>query len=336
MALDVNVTIKLSDAGGAVGFGVPLILISKADSAIAYQEFSDLDELPDAGYAETTTAYKLFRLMKMQNNKPRMIAVAQVTGKAAEALADYKGKVRQVVTVLGESGDSTPAEVAAYVETTDSMTYFPIVAAAAGLAVFKSFDRTFAGVHSAATQDLAAAVVGATAGLEAGSFTYKNIIIKGVDPDQLSESAINEIDNTSKSATTGYGYTIQAKAGDIVTTEGKAGSGEFLDITDSFDWIIQNIGYRCQKALNNEPKLPYDNRGISILEAQTNGVLKEADNMGIIAHDDADVPTYATNFGSRSEASPADRSDRAYKLGRFSFELAGAIHTAQINGAVTV
>lgn len=335
MALDVNVTIKLSEAGGSVGFGVPLILVSKAESAIAYREFSDLDELPDAGYAETTTAYKLFRIMKMQNNKPKMIAVAQVTGKADAALANYKGKVRQIVAVLGED-DSTAAEVAAYVETTDSMTYFPIVSSASDLAALKSYDRTFAGVHSAATQDLAAAVVGATAGLEAGSFTYKNLIIKGVDPDALSESEINTIDNTSKSAATGYGYTLQAKAGDIVTTEGRAASGEFLDITDSFDWIIQNIEYRCQKALNSEPKLPYDNRGISVLEAQTNGVLKEADNMGIIAHDDADVPVYATDFGPRSEASAADRAERAYKLGRFSFELAGAIHTAQINGAVTV
>ena len=336
MALDVNVTIKLSEAAGRVGFGVPLILVSKASSAIAYREFSDLDELPDAGYTENSTAYKLFKLMKMQTNKPKMIAVAQVTSKATEALADLQGKVRQIITVLGESGDSTQAEVAAYVETTDSMIYFPVVSAAAGLSAFAGLDRTFAGVHSAATQDLAAAVVGATAGMEAGAFTYKNIIVKGVTPDALTEAEISTIHNTSASASVGYGYTLQVKAGDIVTTEGKAASGEFLDIVDSFDWIIQNIGYSCQKALNSEPKLPYDNRGIGMLEAATNGVLKAADNMGIIAHDEADVPLFATDFGTRAEASAADRAARVYNLGRFSFELAGAIHTAEINGAVTV
>lgn len=336
MALDVNVTIKLSEAAGRVGFGVPLILISKASTAIAYKEYSDLDELPDAGFGEATTAYKLFKLMKMQANKPKMIAVAQVTEKAADALPALKGKVRQIITVLGESEDSTMDEVASYVETTDSMIYFPIVSTAADLTPFAGFDRTFAGVHTASTQDLAAAVVGATAGLEAGSFTYKNIIVKGVTPDDLSESDINTIHNTSGSASAAYGYTLQAKAGDIVTTEGKAASGEYLDIVDSFDWIIQNIEYSCQKALNSEPKLPYDNRGIGMLEAATNGVLKDADNMGIIAHDEADVPIFETNFGTRAEASPSDRASRIYKLGRFSFELAGAIHTAEINGAVTV
>lgn len=336
MALDVNVTIKLSEAAGRVGFGVPLILISKAASAIAYAEYSDLDELPSAGFAEASTAYKLFKLMKMQTNKPKTIAVAQVTGKAADVLPDYAGKVRQVITVLGETGDSTQAEVAAYVETTEDMLYFPVVSAASGLSAFVGLDRTFAGVHSADTPDLAAAVVGATAGLDAGSFTYKNIIVKGVTPDALSEAEISTIHNTSRSSSVGYGYTLQSKAGDIVTTEGKAASGEFLDIVDSFDWIIQNIGYSCQKALNSEPKLPYDNRGIGMLEAATNGVLKAADNMGIIAHDEADVPLFATDFGTRAEADPADRAARVYNLGRFSFELAGAIHTAEINGAVTV
>lgn len=336
MALDVNVTIRLSEAAGSAGFGVPLILISKASSEIAYQVFGSLDELPGAGYAENTTAYKLFRIMKMQDSRPRMIAVAQVKGKASEALANYRGKVRQVVTVLGSTGDSTPGEVAAYIETTDDMVYFPVVQEASGLTAFAGLDRTFAGVHSAATQDLAAGIVGATAGMAAGSFTYKNIIVKGVTPDPLSEAEISAIHNASGSASAGYGYTLQEKAGDIVTTEGKAASGEFMDIVDSFDWTIRNIGYSCQKALNSAPKVPYDNRGIGMLEAATNGVLKNADNMGIIAHDEADVPVYATNFGTRAEASASDRASRAYTLGRFSFDLAGAIHTATVNGAVTV
>lgn len=335
MALDVNVTIKLSGVAGTVGFGVPLILISKAASNIEYAEYSDLDELPDAGFAETSTAYKLFRIMKMQNNKPESVAVAQTTKKAAEALEDYKGKVRQVITVLGESGDSTMKQVADYVETTDSMTYFPVVATAEAMADFEGLDRTMVGVHSDTTQALAAGMVGATAGMAAGSFTYKNIIVKGVTPDDLSDGSVKTIDNEAGTGVA-YGYTLQRKAGDIVTTEGKAASGEFMDIVDSFDWIIQNIGYRSQKALNSEPKLPYDNRGIGMLEAATNSVLKDADNMGIIAHDEADVPVYETNFGTRAEASAADRADRAYKLGRFSFELAGAIHTAAINGTVTV
>ena len=334
MALDVNVSIKLSGVAGSVGFGVPLILVSKAATAIDYKECSTAEEVVAAGFAEDSDTVKLFNIMKMQENKPRMIAVAQVTSAAAAELPAYLGKVRQVITLLGSSGDSTVKEVAEYVETTDSMVYFPVIAAASGLSDFEGLDRTFVGVHSDG-QKLAAGIVGATAGMDAGSFTYKNIIVKGVTPDALSEGDINTIDNVSGTGTA-YGYTLQRKAGDIVTTEGKAASGEFLDIVDSFDWIIKNIGYRSQKLLNSVPKLAYDNGGIGALEGVTNGVLKDADNMGIIAHDEADTPIYSTDFGTRAEASASDRADRNYKLGRFSFDLAGAIHTATINGTVSV
>lgn len=333
MALDVNVTIKLSGVAGSVGFGVPLILVSKAATAIDYVECSTAEEVVTAGFAENSDAVALFNIMKMQENKPRQIAVAQVTGTAVSALPGYLGKVRQVITLLG-SDDSTMKQVADYVETTDSMIYFPVITAASGLSDFEGLDRTMVGVHSDG-QKLAAGIIGATAGMDAGSFTYKNIIVKGVTPDALTESEIDAIDNKTGSGT-GYGYTLQRKAGDIVTTEGKAASGEFLDIVDSFDWIIKNIGYRSQKLLNSVPKLAYDNGGIGALEGVTNGVLKDADNMGIIAHDEADTPLYATDFGTRAESSASDRADRNYRLGRFTFELAGAIHTATINGTVSV
>lgn len=335
MALDVNVTIKLSEVAGSIGFGVPLILLSGAATDVAYAEYSEIDEVVAAGFDTGSVPYKLFTTIKMQENKPKYVAIVQSKSKAVDVLAALKGKVRQIITVLG-ANDSTATEVAAYVETTDSMTYFPVVADASEIEQFEGLDRTFVGVHSdTATQILAAGVVGATAGRDAGSFTYKNMVVKGVTPDELTDAEVREIGNETKTGKA-YGYTLQRKAGDIVTTEGKAASGEYLDIADAFDWIIQNIAYRSQKLLNSSPKVPYDNAGIASLEGVTTGVLKAADNMGIIARDDAGEAMYSTDFGTRDEADPGDRSDRTYKLGRFSFELAGAIHTATINGTAIV
>ena len=121
-----------------------------------------------------------------------------------------------------------------------------------------------------------------------------------------------------------------------MTTEGKAASGEYLDIVDSFDWIIQGIENSAQKLLNGSPKLPYDNRGIGMLEGVTANVLKQADNMGMIAHNAAGEALYATEFGGVEATKEADRRERSYALGRFTFTLAGAIHTAEINGTVTI
>lgn len=332
MALDVNVTIKLSKGAGAVGFGVPLILISGQETAIAYNEYASADAVAAAGYAETSDAYKLFTIMKAQDNAPARIGIMQTDGTAVAALPSLLGKVRQVVAVLGSK--ETAATVAEYIEGTDSLTYFPIVSASGDLASFTGYDRTLAGVHSGG-QILAAALVGATAGYSAGEFTYKNMILRGITPDSHTELEIDTIDNTAGTQTA-YGYTVQTKAGDVVTTEGRAASGQFMDITDSFDWVIQNIEHDAQKLMNNSPKLPYDDRGIGALEAVVNNVLKEADNNGMIAHGDSGEALYSTAFGSRSDSTEADRAARNYKLGTFTFTLAGAIHTAAINGTVTV
>lgn len=330
MALDVKVKISLSSVGGVVGFGVPLILVSSATKAIAFNEYTDAESVSKAGYDTTSAAYKAFQLMKMQTNSPEKIAIAQVTDKAAVAIPTFEGRVRQVVTLLAAEGDSSIKEVADAIETTGSMTYFPVVANQSEASTLSGYDRTMVGVHSeTATQAIGAALVGATAGYDAGSFTYKNMKLKGVTPDDIGEGDLTAIDTANM-------YTIAKKAGDIVTTGGKAISGEYLDVTDAFDWITQNIRYGVQKLLNSSPKVAYTNAGIGAIEAVVIGVLKQADRMGVIAHNDADEAMYSTNFATRAETTEAERAARAYTRGNFSFSLAGAIHTAEINGVVTV
>ena len=332
MALDVNVKIKLTSGAGTDGFGIPLILVSRADSAVAYHECATASEVKLAGFAEGSEAYKLFVLMKAQDNAPRRIALIQTTDGAVETLKKLTG-VRQVVAVLG--GGDTAVDVSAYVEGRRDLIYFPVLNATDGLAAYAKRERTMIGVHSDG-QKLAAALVGATAGMDAGSFTYKNIILQGVEPDaERTEEEILSLSTGSGSGGTGA-YTIARKAGDLVTTEGKAASGEYLDIVDSFDWIIQGIEIGAQKLLNGSPKLPYDNRGIGMLEGVTANVLKQADNMGMIAHNAAGEALYATEFGGVDATKAADRKERSYTLGRFTFTLAGAIHTAEINGTVTI
>lgn len=173
-----------------------------------------------------------------------------------------------------------------------------------------------------------AAVLGAVAGKKVGSFTVKNQIIKGLKP---------MTNRTEYRAADALNYIcILEKAGDIVTSEGKAVSGEYIDIIDSKDWIIMQIEYQSQKALNNNDKLPYDNNGIAVLENICINVLQEAYNNGMIVVSDDGVPLFSTNYGSRSESSVTDRAERRYTLGRFHFTLAGAIHLVEISGVIEI
>ena len=331
MALDVVVKITLTKGIGKIGFGIPLILVSNASTAKAYTEYSDIDALAK-DYPSTTDVYKIASLIWQQEDAPSTIAVCSSDSKATEALAEiYHEGWRHLITVLGESQDSTIAEVSAYMEAKDDKLYFTSFTSATELGTALGTarpNRTIAMVHATA-EFPEAALVGATAGLDAGSFTYKNMILKGVAPENLTDSEINAIHDNG-------GICFVTKSGDNVTSEGKSVGGEYIDILDAKDYIIQQIVYKTQKLLNTLPKVPYDNRGIAMLETQCLDVLKDAYGMGIIATNDEGLPDYSTDYALRSEVPAGDRAERKYLSGKFSFGLAGAIHHVEIKGEIIV
>lgn len=326
---DVVVKITQKQVAGSAGFGVPLIVQGMAPAAKEYAEYGDLGEISEAGYETTSAVYKQCEKLFMQSNRPSKVALCAGTGKVTDTLKSLKDKdFRQIIPVLGESDDKIQ-DIAAYVETTDDKLLFVRADDTAALIGIGKMDRTVVIVYSGENIGVEGALVGATAGLTVGSFTYKNIIIKGIDADPLTDSQIDAIH-------TAGGICIVRKAGDIVTSEGTAMSGEYIDIIDSKDYIIKNIAYKSQKLLNSTPKLSFDNVGISQLEGVVTNVLSEAFGMGMIAVDEDGVPLYSTSFATRAETSEGDRAQRKYNGGKFSFNLAGAIHYAQINGTVEV
>ncbi|MDO4330657.1 MAG: DUF3383 family protein [Lachnospiraceae bacterium] len=326
---DVVVTITQNKVVGSEGFGVPLVIQGKADAEKKYTECSKLDEVLDAGFGDDTEVYKQCEKLFSQANRPKLVGVYAGTGKITESLRGIESQsFRQIVPVFGTE-DDTPKELADYVEASDGKLLFLKVSSAEELAELGSLDRTIAIVYTGEDKGVEGAVVGATAGLAAGSFTYKNMIIKGITPDNLTDGQISTIHKA-------HGIAIVKKAGDIVTSEGFVLSGEYADIIDSIDYVVNDMAYRCQKLLNTVPKVPYDNVGISMLEGVTTTVLAEAYRMGIIAQNGDGTPAYSTDFAPREDCSAGDRAARTYNEGRFSFDLAGAIHYAHINGVINV
>lgn len=327
MALDVKVEISLSKPSGKAGTWFPLLCVT--GSSELYGEYSNLDEV-EAVYSSSTDAYKAANLLFMQNGAPEKVAILTSGEAITDSIKKYINKGWRQLIVLGDFNSS----ISEYIETTDKM-YFTHFATQSELtsayATIKEFERTVCVLYTG--EDVAfpeVAVVGATAGLNVGSFTYKNMIIKGVPALDMSDTAI-------EAAHASGAITILEKAGDIVTSEGIVASGEYIDVIDSKDYIIQNIAYKVQKVFNTNDKVPYTDTGISLLEAAVLGVLVEAYNSGMIADNADGTPAYSTSFVLRSQTTESDRAERNYPYGQFAFELAGAIHTAyKISGVITV
>lgn len=329
---DVNVVITLTKATARVGFGYPLIFAGMQTDGIEYTEVSSLAEIVTAGFAAETDVYKAAALLFQQNDAPAKIAVCAGTEKTTAALPAILDKDwRQLIVVSGGvDGEDSVDVISDYIESCGKMAmYFCSISSDDATAIANMAGNTRTVAIAYESDDTAypeAALVGATAGMDAGSFTYKNIILKGVTPQSYTSAEVEELHESGV-------ITILKKAGSIVTSEGIVVEGEYADIIDSKDFIIQEIETQCQSLLNRVPKLPYNDKGIAALEGVVLSVLMDAANNGMIAQDDNGY-AYSVTFGTRAESAASDISSRHYAEGSFTFTLAGAIHTATINGEI--
>lgn len=335
MALDVKVKIDLTKPVGKIGFGVPLILEGNATKEVTYTECKSLADVVTAGFAATTKVYKAANTIFMQDNAPEKIAVCATTGDVTTWLGNVAntGKNWRQLVVVSE-GETAVAvkDIMPVIETLDNKMYF------ADVDVKDSTTYTVSGINRTvlfyceATTEYpspVAALVGATAGLPAGSFTYKNMILKGIEPQNLTDTEINAIHTKG-------GITFVTKAGDNVTSEGKTAGGEYIDIIDSKDYIISNLEYQTQKTLNTMDKIPYDNTGIAVLESVAVSVMRDAYNNGIIATNDDGTAAYTVDYAKRENTELTDRAARKYIGGQFAFTLAGAIHEVEVTGEIII
>jgi hypothetical protein len=116
-----------------------------------------------------------------------------------------------------------------------------------------------------------------------------------------------------------------------VTREGKVSSNEWLDIVIGLDWLKARIQERIYSRLVSLKKIPYTELGVSVITAEILGQLREAGNSGLL------VPgTELVSFPPVSTISAADKGNRLLPSGTFSATLAGAIHSVNINGSVSV
>lgn len=326
---DVQVVIEIQRPTPVTGMGRPLIL----GSSVNGQEFKVYNDLDDVvvDHAINSEVYKAASaLFNQGDDSPDSVAV--MLYKTDSALADFLPTIFDKDFYYILSTSSTLANITAIadaVEADDSRLFFASTSKLEDLGNIysKKYKRTAILYHEDTSNYPEAAWVGRAGSALAGSLTWKFKYLNGIQPLELTKTQLDQI----------HGYnanTYVTKAGDNVTSDGVTVSGEYIDIVQSEDFIIQSIGTNVQKLFNRTKKISYDNNGIAQIESEVKTVLKRADLNGMIAHDDDGLPLYSTSFKTRSQVDPTDREKREYNGGSFTFELAGAIHKTKIKGLI--
>jgi hypothetical protein len=126
-----------------------------------------------------------------------------------------------------------------------------------------------------------------------------------------------------------------------IIQEGWVGTGEYFDLIIWIDWLESKIQSNVYVLLVNEPKVPFDDGGITSIEGQVQQVLKiEQDNTAITptSFDENKIQDggYYTSVPDASDVLPADKLARTLKDVKFTAFYANPIHRVEIDGVVKV
>ncbi|MFG3612377.1 DUF3383 family protein [Rummeliibacillus stabekisii] len=332
---DVTVTINIQKSSKLTGLGKPLIL-AKFTGDSTYKNYADpLDVAKDFG--ADTVVHKLAKaLINQGNTAPAKIAIATYDSAAEPAMtaADALRKFYDEDWYFVVSDTQVATEVKAIADVVEGKgvkLHGTTVTALEALTTLKgyNYDRTFAMLHTTVNEYAAEGLIGSVGSRDVGSITWKFKSINGLTPQQVTEDELKDIH-----ALNGFAYVT--KSGIPQTSEGKVLSGEYIDVIHSKDWIKINIEEAVQQVFVKNGKISYTDDGITLLANAVKSILKAAFDMGMIAEDSEGSPLYSVATVSRVDTPSSDRESRVYNGLSFNFELAGAIHEANIAGEIMI
>ena len=158
-----------------------------------------------------------------------------------------------------------------------------------------------------------------------GSYTMKFKTLIGVPADDLRGSEIT--------AVKGKNGNVFTKVGSVdIVAEGKVAFGEFVDVIRFIDWLQAQIEEGVFARLVSNPKIPFTDKGIGVIEGEVRFALDAGVDIGGLSEDKPYIVTVpkSINIGT------PDKAARTLKGVKFSADLAGAIHFTEIDGTVGV
>lgn len=171
----------------------------------------------------------------------------------------------------------------------------------------------------------AAAWLGVMLPKDPGSATWAFKTLRGITVDRLTGGQKTALQN--KRCNT---YTILG--GINVTQWGQDPDGGYTDIVVGTDWLFARLQEAIFGAFTAVDKIPFTDSGVDSIRNVMNAVLKLGIRMGFLAADPAPTITAPTV----ADVPIADRANRHLPSVSFTATLAGAIHSVDVDGVLSV
>lgn len=168
---------------------------------------------------------------------------------------------------------------------------------------------------------------------EAGSETSAFKVLASVYPSNLTSTEMKALADASLN----YFITVGNKN---ISMNGKVVGDEWADIIRFRDWQKNDMQVRVVNLFIVNPKIPYTDSGIGLVQNQMLASLKAGQDRGGIAEDEFDedgntIPGYQTSVPLAATISASDKASRRLTGCKFKARLAGAIHFAELTGSLT-
>jgi hypothetical protein len=168
--------------------------------------------------------------------------------------------------------------------------------------------------------------------IHAGGETWANKTVSAVEPSDFTGALKAKLEIGNSNWT-------QLIGGKNVTRNGKVRAGEWLDTIRFRDWLKNDMQMRIANLLFTNPKIPYTDPGIALVENQMIASLKSGRNYGGIAPDQFDeedvlYPGFTTSVPKAMSLTASQRYSRKLTDCKFTARLAGAIHLVEVHGSL--
>lgn len=188
-----------------------------------------------------------------------------------------------------------------------------------------AYARTAIMYHANLGEHAGAAWAGQCLPLDPGSETWAYKTLASISADTLTATQRGFVE-----AKNANHYTTVA--GNNITRYGLTSAGEYIDVTRFVDWVQARIQEEVFGLLINNIKVPYTDKGVAMVKGKILGVLRAGVAVGGLAED----PAPAVFAPLVADVSSLDKANRLLPDVTFTATLAGAVHTLQISGTLSV
>jgi hypothetical protein len=325
MSLDRIIQIHITSQGvplAQAGFGVPLILGKHNQFKERVKAYGSLEEMDQDGFKGGPILEMAVAIFSQEPSVPIIKVGRRVSKKITEDLHGIWEEDSNFYGLLIDSNEPKDIESAAEWAETKRILFGASAKKEFNLKE-KAFKRTFLAFHE--TNNLAAAMIGKVFPKPPGSSSWAFQRLAAIAPSILKTSDEIQLDaaNVNRYASIkGMGVTLQ----------GKVCSGEYIDTVRGVDWLHARMQERLFVLLMKNKKIPYTEKGIDLVRSEIMAQLNEGIYAGVLAAD----PDPTVSAPKMEAISSQNKIGRVLPNIFFSGRLAGAIHTIQIQGTVSV